>query len=76
MFGKKKKGLKPSVGYVSSKHVPIIKASICNGEQVVGFKDVNTGHFTEVMLVREHSDLMDFKRMYNLPNDIVISKEY
>ena len=76
MFGKKKKGLKPSVGYDSSKHVPIIKASICNGEQVVGFKDVNTGHFTEVMLVREHSDLMDFKRMYNLPNDIVISKEY
>ena len=22
---------------------PVIKASICNGEQVVGFKDIHTG---------------------------------
>ena len=29
---------------------PVIKASICNGEQVAGFKDLHTGKFEEVML--------------------------
>ena len=26
---------------------PVIKASICNGEQVVGFKDIHTGKIIE-----------------------------
>ena len=30
---------------------PVIKASICNGEQVAGFKDLHTGKFEEVMLI-------------------------
>ena len=30
---------------------PVIKASICNGEQVAGFKDMNTGKIEEVMLI-------------------------
>ena len=28
---------------------PVIKASICNGEQVAGFKDIQTGKIEEVM---------------------------
>ena len=28
---------------------PVIKASICNGEQVVGFKDIHTGKIEEIM---------------------------
>ena len=28
---------------------PIIKASICNGEQVAGFKDIHTGKIEEVI---------------------------
>ena len=28
---------------------PVIKASICNGEQVAGFKDIHTGKIEEVM---------------------------
>ena len=31
---------------------PIIKASICNGEQVAGFKDIHTGKIEEVMLIK------------------------
>lgn len=27
---------------------PVIKASICNGEQVVGFKDIHTGKLEEI----------------------------
>ena len=39
MFGRKKKiSKKPAVEYLPDKQVPIIKASICDGEQVVGFK--------------------------------------
>ena len=29
---------------------PVIKASICNGEQIAGFKDIHTGKIEEVML--------------------------
>ena len=31
---------------------PVIKASICNGEQVAGFKDIHTGKIEEVMLIK------------------------
>lgn len=27
---------------------PVIKSSICTGEKVAGFKDIQTGKFTEV----------------------------
>lgn len=35
---------------------PVIKASICNGEQVAGFKDLHTGKFEEVMLICSAAD--------------------
>jgi len=54
---------------------PIIHASICTGEQVAGFKDINTGKFTEVMLIRDHKDLYEFKEMYGI-KDEEISKEW
>ena len=54
-------------------HRAIIKCSICNGEQVAGFKDKQTGHFTEVMFIRDAADLLEFKRRYGLEN---VPKEY
>ena len=54
---------------------PIIRASICTGEKVAGFKDINTGKFTEVMLIRDHKDLYEFKEMYGI-KDEEISKEW
>ncbi|MEE0597137.1 MAG: aspartate dehydrogenase [Agathobacter sp.] len=53
---------------------PIIKASICNGEQVAGFKDIHTGKIEEVMLIRSRADLENFKAMYGI--DEAITKEY
>jgi hypothetical protein len=53
---------------------PVIKASICNGEQVAGFKDVHTGKFEEVMFIKEVGDLETFKALYGIREEIV--KEY
>ena len=50
--------------YDKSKVKPVIKASICNGEQVAGFKDLTAGTFEEVMLIKNDSDLNHFKRRY------------
>lgn len=53
---------------------PVIKASICNGEQVAGFKDIHTGRIEEVMLIKNPADLEQFKSMYGINEDI--AKEY
>ena len=53
---------------------PVIKASICNGEQVAGFKDIHTGKIEEVMLIKSPTDLEHFKAMYGIDEEI--AKEY
>ena len=53
---------------------PVIKASICNGEQVAGFKDIHTGKIEEVMLIKNQADLDAFKKMYGINGEI--EKEY
>ena len=69
MFGKKKeKTIKPL--YDTEKKEPIIKASICNGEQVAGFKDIESGEFHEVMYIRNNDELESFKRQYGIQGDI------
>ena len=70
LFRKKSKQLT----YDSINKKPIIKASICNGEQVAGFKDINSGKFEEVMLIRGASDLEMFKKQYGITEEI--TKEY
>lgn len=49
---------------------PVIKASICNGEQVAGFKDIHTGKIEEVMLIKSSADLEKFKSMYGIDEEI------
>ena len=53
---------------------PVIKAGICNGEQVAGFKDIHTGKIEEVMLIKSPADLDAFKKMYGIDEEI--AKEY
>ena len=53
---------------------PVIKAGICNGEQVAGFKNMNTGKIEEVMLIKTPEDLASFKNMYGINEEI--TKEY
>ena len=54
---------------------PVIRASICTGERTAGFRNLETGKFTEVMLVRSEADLREFRRLYGL-GDGEISTEY
>ena len=35
---------------------PVIRASICTGEEVAGFKDIRTGKTEEIMLIRCSED--------------------
>ena len=53
--------------------IPVLHCSICNGEQVAGFRDKATGHFEEIMLIRNDADLDQFKEMYGIKN---LAKEY
>ena len=53
---------------------PVIRASICNGEEVAGFKDIRTGKTEEIMLIRLPEDLEKFKKIYEITEEI--SKEY
>ena len=54
-------------------HKAVLKCSICNGEQVAGFKNMSTGEFQEVMLIRNGKELDLFMERYNLT---CIVKEY
>ncbi len=59
--------------YDRENQMPILRCSICNGEQVAGLKDLRTGKFEEIMLIREQKDLEDFKVMYGVSE---VKKEY
>ena len=52
----------PAQTYDKSRKKPVIKASICNGEQIAGFKDLHTGKIEEVMLIKGPADLERFKK--------------
>ena len=48
---------------------PVLRSSICTGEQVVGFKDLRTGKFTDIMLVRDNKDMEEFTRKYGISRE-------
>ena len=53
---------------------PVLKTSICTGEQVAGFKDLQTGKIEEIMLIRSPADLAEFRELYGIRGEIY--KEY
>lgn len=68
----KKKNVKKS--YDTENMKPIIRASICTGEQVAGFKDLQTGKIEEIMVIKCQEDLKKFKNVYGITEEI--TKEY
>ena len=50
MFGKRRE--KKTEVYDAAGKIPVIRASICTGEKVAGFKDRTTGKFEDLMLIR------------------------
>ena len=73
IFNRKKKQPEKRT-YDPEKTIPVIRASICNGEQVAGFKDIQSGKFEEVMFIRTPEDLESFRNMYDIRG--MIGKEY
>ncbi len=49
---------------------PVIRCSICTGEQVAGFRRKDTGAFEEVMLIRNEADLQAFRDTYGIDGTI------
>ena len=72
MFGRKKK-TSIKLEYDRENQRPVLRCSICTGEQVAGFKNIHTGKFEEVMLIRSDEELDVFKAMYELDD---VAKEY
>ena len=69
MFWNRKKQAKPA--YDKTGKIPVIRSSICTGEQVAGFKDETTGKFQELMLIRTDSDYQEFLRLYEVEENEV-----
>ena len=72
MFRKKKLTVEQ---YDQTTQRPVIHASICNGEQVAGFLDLQTKKFTEVMLIKTPSDLEEFCARYGVAKEEIV-KQY
>lgn len=72
-FRKQKKVQK--VQYDKTDKKPVIRASICTGEQVAGFKDVKTGKFEDLMVIRSETDRKLFMDLYDVKEE-EIKKEY
>lgn len=64
MFGRRKKSA--AIPYDKSGKVPVIRCSICTGEQVAGFKDLASGKFEDLMLLRDGRDLSEFLQRYQV----------
>ena len=71
MFGRKVKA--KAVYFDKENQIPVVRCSICNGEQVAGFKDIRTGKFEEIMLIRGEADMAEFREMVD---GMEIKKEY
>lgn len=71
MFRRKKQIV--AMDYDKENWRPILKCSICNGEQVAGFQNIHTKEFREECLIRNQEELAAFKQKYGITE---IAKEY
>lgn len=55
--------------------IPVIRSSICTGEQVAGFKNKNTGYFREIVCIRSQADRDRFLSDYGI-GEAEIRKEW
>lgn len=56
--------------YDSENLKPVLKCSICTGEQVAGFQNIHTGKFEDVMLICTEQDLKKFKKQYGVTGEL------
>ena len=68
MFFKKK--TIETIKYDETIRRPAIRSSICTGERVAGFENLETGKFEEIQLLQSERDLEQFKKRYGITGDI------
>ena len=73
MLGRKKK--KEVFSFDRTEMKPVLRSSICTGEQVAGFKELKTGKFQDVCLIKSQTDLREFMEQYGIREE-EISKEW
>ena len=61
MFGFRKKKDTLTVNYDPAEQKPVIRCSICTGEQTACLKNLRNGRLTEIMLIRDVADLEAFQ---------------
>lgn len=71
LFHRKKR----PAAYDKTGKIPVIRTSICTGEQTAGFKETATGKFYEIMLLRSDDDLREFLETYDV-TEREIKREY
>ncbi|MGN1235372.1 MAG: aspartate dehydrogenase [Christensenellaceae bacterium] len=67
------KGSKRKETYDSETLVPVLRVSICTGEQTVGFKEKGSGAFHPVQLIQSEKELKKFMKRYGIDR---IDREY
>ncbi len=70
---RKSRAKAPEASYDHENQRPVLRCSICTGEQVAGFKDIHTGKFEEVMLIRDERELREFMAQYGVSE---VTREY
>lgn len=70
LFHKKTQKKTPKKSYDANRQKPVLRCSICTGEQVAGFLDLKTGKFEEAMLIRGEADLSRFRLEYGITGEI------
>ena len=68
-----KRSRSSAMGWDPDKEFPVLKCSICNGDQVLGLKDKNTGEFTELACIKDSKELAEWKKTLGVSE---IPKEY
>ena len=61
MFDFRKKKDILTINYDPAEQKPVIRCSICTGEQTACLKNLHNGRLTEIMLIRDSADLEAFQ---------------
>lgn len=67
MFFRKK--VQEEKGFDRERQTPVLRASICTGEKVVGFRDKESGKFEEISCIKSDRDLEEFLLEYGISRE-------
>ena len=57
--------------YSPEEYEPVLRCSICTGEQVACMRNRSTGQLRELMLIRSESDMDEFCRTYSVSRESI-----